>query len=302
MPVRSYRLLVPLLLLTFAAAGCGERGEPLGEVAQPYPVTVEGAGDQPTVVEEAPQRIVAVDAGSAELLRALGVGRRLVGVPAGVRAPRQAREVVRPTGQVDVGEIVRLEPDLIVATPGTDAVDIALARRESGARLYVQPDSSLDDVLQGTIELGSLVGEPARARQLRETMLTQVESAQARVAGEPVVSAFVDTGFFISIPQRSLLGDLIRRARGESAAGAAPGPEPLSRSRLRELDPDVYLATSESRVTLRSLRADPRTAELSAVREGRFVLLPSDLVLRPGPRIGRALEQVARALHPDAFG
>jgi iron complex transport system substrate-binding protein len=111
----------------------------------------------------------------------------------------------------------------------------------------------------------------------------------------------VDTGFFITIPQRSLLGDLIRRARGESAAGAAPGPEPLSRSRLRELDPDVYLATSESRVTLRSLRADPRTTELTAVQEGRFVLLPSDLVLRPGPRIGRALEQVARALHPDAF-
>ncbi len=300
--ITSRRLLLALVLLTFAAGGCGERSEPLGEVAQPYPVTVEGAGDRPTVVEEPPRRIVAVDAGGAELLRALGVGRRLVGVPAGVRPPRRAREVVRPTGQVDVSEVVRLEPDLIVATPRTDAVDIALARRESGARLYVQPDSSVKDVLRGTIELGFLVGEPARARQLKETMLTQVESAQARVAGEAVVSAFVDTGFFITIPQRSLLGDLIRRARGESAAGTAPGPEPLSRARLRELDPDVYLATSESHVTLRSLRADPRTAELTAVKEGRFVLLPSDLVLRPGPRIGRALEQVARALHPDAFG
>jgi iron complex transport system substrate-binding protein len=301
-PAILRRLLVPLVLLAFVATGCGERSEPLGEVSQPYPVTVEGAGDQPTVVEEPPRRIVAVDAGSAELLRALGVGRRLVGIPAGVRASRRAREVLRPTGEVDVGEVVRLEPDLIVATPRTDALDVALARRESGARLYVQPDSSVNDVLRGTIELGFLVGEPVRARQLRERILTQVESAQARVAGEPVVSAFVDTGFFITIPQRSLLGDLIRRARGESAAGAAPRPEPISRSRLRQLDPDVYLATSESRVTLRRLRADPRTAELTAVQQGRFVLLPSDLVLRPGPRIGRALEQVARALHPDAFG
>jgi iron complex transport system substrate-binding protein len=297
-----HRPVVPLVLLAFVATGCGERSEPLGEVAQPYPVTVEGAGDRPTVVEEPPRRIVAVDAGSAELLLALGAGRRVVGVPAGAPAGRAAREVVRPTGQVDVGEVVRLDPDLIVATPGTDALDVALAQRESGARLYVQPDSSVDDVVQGTIELGFLVGEPARARQLRERMLAQVESAQARVAAAPFVSAFVDTGFFITIPQRSLLGDLIRRARGESVAGAAPGPEPFSLSRLRQLDPDVYLATSESRVTLRRLRADPRTAELTAVRRGRFVLLPSDLVLRPGPRIARALERVARALHPDASG
>lgn len=301
LPVILQRLRPLLLLAALLAAGCGERSEPLGEVPQPYPVTVQGAGDQPTVVEEPPRRIVAVDAGSAELLRALGVGRRLVGVPPGVRPTGRAREVVRPTGQVDVDEVVRLEPDLIVATPRADALDVARAQRESGARLYVQPDSSVDDVLRGTIELGFLVGEPVRARQLREEMLAQVERAQARVAEEPVVSAFVDTGFFITIPQRSLLGDLIRRAHGESVAGAAPGPDPVSPSRLRQLDPDVYLATSESRVTLQRLRADPRTADLSAVEQGRFVLLPSDLVLRPGPRIGRALDQVARALHPDAF-
>jgi iron complex transport system substrate-binding protein len=296
------RLLVPLVLAAVVAAGCGERSEPLGEVTQPYPVTVQGAGDQPTVVEAPPRRIVAVDAGSAELLRALRVGRRLVGVPAGLRAGGRAQEVVRPTGQLDVGEVIRLEPDLIVGTPGTDALDVARAQRESGARLYVQPDSSVDDVLRGTIELGFLVGEPARARQLKARMQTQVERVEARVVEEPVVSAFVDTGFFITIPQRSLLGDLIRRARGESVADAAPGPEPFPVSRLRQLDPDVYLATRESRVTLQSLRADPRTRQLNAVQEGRFVLLPSDLVLRPGPRVGQALERVARALHPDAFG
>ena len=29
--------------------------------------------------------------------------------------------------------------------------------------------------------------------------------------------------------------------------------------------------------------------------------LPADLVARPGPRVGDALERVARALHPNAF-
>lgn len=281
------------------AVGCGERSEPLGEVVQPYPVTVQGGGDQPTVVEEPPRRIVALDAGSAELLRALRVGRRLVGVPAGVDAGRRAREVVGPTGQVDVRRVVRLDPDLIVATPGADAVDVGLAQRESGARVYIQPDASVQEVLRSTTELGFLVGEPVRARQLRARMRSEVERVESRVAAEPVASAFVDTGFFVTIPERSLVGDLIRRARGESVAGAA-GPEPFPRERLQRLDPDVYLAT-DPRITLRRLRADPETAELTAVQEGRFAHLPSDLVFRPGPGIGEALEQVARALHPDAF-
>ena len=63
----------------------------------------------------------------------------------------------------------------------------------------------------------------------------------------------------------------------------------------------MYLATSDSRVTLADLRRNPQTARLTAVREGRFAVLSSDLVNRAGPRIGTALEQVAEALHPDAF-
>ena len=295
-------LLAPFAVAAVAAVGCGERSEPLGDIAQPYPVTVQGAGDQPTVLEGPPRRIVALDGGSAELLRALGARDRLVGVPAGVRAAGRLPEVVSRNGQVDVGDVVGLEPDLLVATPGADALDVALAQRESGAALYVQPDSSVDAVATGAQELGFLVGEPVRARELVTRMRNRVESAESRIAGEPVVTVFVDTGFFISIPERSLLGDLVRRAHGESVGGAAPGPEPVPLTRLRSLDPDVYLATSESRVTLEGLRNDPRTASLTAVQEGRFVLLPSDLVLRPGPRVGAALERVARALHPDAFG
>ena len=67
------------------------------------------------------------------------------------------------------------------------------------------------------------------------------------------------------------------------------------------LDPEVYLATSDSRVTLRSLRRDPETAKLTAVENARFRVLPSDLVQRAGPYVAQALERVARALHPDAF-
>ncbi len=99
-----------LLLAALALGGCGERGEPLGELPA-YPATVEGAGDEPTVVEVAPQRIAALTPAAAELVVALGAGGQLVGVPSGLDLPEAAgaARVVRPSGRVDA-DAVRTSP------------------------------------------------------------------------------------------------------------------------------------------------------------------------------------------------
>ena len=306
--VVSPRPLLAALVALLAAAGCGERDEPLGDLEQRYPVTVQGAADRPAVATEQPQRVVALDAGAAELVLALGARERLVGVPAGMRrgdgpgeAPPDAQETTGGALQVRTDVIRRLEPDLIVASATTDLLDRTRIQRQTGAVLYVQPGSSVDDVLRATLEIGTLLGEPVEARRLAADIRARVAAVEERIAGEPAVTAFVDTGFFITVPRRSLLGDLLVRAGGESVAGPTPGPEPFPPARLRSLAPDVYLATSDSGVTLASLRSDPRVADLRAVRRERFAILPSALVNRAGPRIGQALERVAEALHPDAF-
>ncbi|HSE82294.1 MAG TPA: ABC transporter substrate-binding protein [Gaiellaceae bacterium] len=296
------------LALLLGAAACGERSEPLGELEQPYPVTVRGAGEEPAIVPSRPERIVALDAGAAELIIALGARDRLVGIPAGIpkgdgprQAPPSAVEVVSPSLRIRTDEVVELEPDLLVAAPTTDQLDVSRIRRETEAPLYVQPGSSVDDVLRAALELGFLVGEPVNARALASRIRSDVAVVEDRIADEPVPTTFVDTGFFVTVPLRSLLGDMIVRAGGESIAGETPGVDPVPLSRILRLDPHVYLATSDSRVTLRTLRDDPRTRKLTAVEDGRVRVLPSDLVQRAGPNVAQALERVAKALHPDAF-
>lgn len=295
-------MLLGFLVLALLAAGCGERAEPLGDLPAAYPVTVRGAGDEPTQVARLPKRVVALSPGATELMVSMGVGERLVGAPLDVPGtPARVAPVVTRGGQIDVAEVGRLRPDLIVATTSTDPVDAARAARETGAALYVQPSDSIADVKRGTIELGFLVGEPARARQLATRVERRIATVQARVADAPIVTVFVDTGLFVTISERSLLGELVRRAGGRSVAGKTPGLEPFDLERLTQLDPDVYLATSDSMVTLRRLRTNRETRRLRAVRRGRFVILPADLVTSAGPRLPAGLAAVARALHPDAF-
>ena len=112
------------------------------------------------------------------------------------------------------------------------------------------------------------------------------------------MTTFVDTGGFATISSRTLLGDLIELAHGTSVAGASPEQGPFPIKRLRELDPDVYLATAGSGVTLKQLRARAGVKRLRAVRAGRFAVLPAEATVA-GPQIGEALEQVARILHPQ---
>jgi iron complex transport system substrate-binding protein len=294
--VRRRPLACALVATAALVVGCGERAEPVGDLSAEYPVAVRGAGDRPTVATTAPERIVALDPGSAELIAALGVAERLVGMPAGVEGTA-ATKVVSAVGRVNVDAVVRLDPDLVVGTPSTDPLDLARATRESGGVSYVQPAASVAEVERGALELGFLLDRAPEARRLVARIRRGVAAVEAPIAARKVVPVFVDTGFLITVSDRSLAGDLVRRARGRSVAGPNPGPEPLEPCDVVRLGARVVLAVS-------SRNEQTPAEEFTSCPNGRRVRtahVPPDLVLRAGPRIIEALEAVAHALHPDAF-
>ena len=272
-------------LLLLAGTACGERKEPTGALAESYPVTVQGGGDRATVVNSAPHRIVPVGAGPRQILRSLGLGRRIV--------PVNDTLVGLPL----VDAIRKAKPSLIVASSGTDPLDLARARAATKAQVYVEPSSSLDDVVQGIGEIGLITGTPIEARRLTAAIQARRRAVATRLAGTNVVTAFVDDGDFSTVSSRGLLGDLVAEAHGRSVAGASPEQGPFPLQRLRQLDPDFYLATAASGRTLRQLRSRPGTRGLRAVKAGHFALLPPEASVA-GPAVGTALVEVARILHP----
>jgi ABC-type Fe3+-hydroxamate transport system substrate-binding protein len=282
-------LLPVAAALLLAGTACGERTEPTGALVQDYPVTVQGAGDRPTVVQSAPRRIVPVGAGPRAVLEQLGLGKRVV--------PVNDTLVGLPL----VGAIRHAHPDLIVASSETDPLDLARARSATGAAVYVEPANSLSDVVDAVGDIGLLTGAPVQARRLTAAIESQRRAVRTKVAGTPVVTAFVDAGGFSTVSSRSLLGDLLELAHGRNVAGPSPEQGPFPFTRLAQLNPEVYLATAGSGRTLHQLRAQAATRRLRAVRSGRFATLPADASVA-GPQAGQALAQIARILHPDASG
>ena len=281
-------LLAAALLVLVTASACGERKEPTGALVQVFPVTVHGAGEGATVVGSAPKRIVPVGAGPRQILKALGLQKRTVTVNDTL------------VGLPLVGAIRHAKPDLIIASSDTDPLDLARARTATQANVYAEPSSSLDDVVKAIGDIGLVTGRPIRARRLTAAIEARRKAVARALATARVVKVFVDDGDFSTISARSLLGDLIGQAKGSNVAGPSPEQGPFPLGRLRRLDPDVYLATAGSGRTLKQLRSNAAAKRLRAVRTGRFAILPSDANVA-GPRVGRALEQVARLLHPDAL-
>ena len=281
-------LLLGAFVVLAAGTACGERSEPTGATLHVYPVTVQGAAEPSTVLSRPPRRIVPLGPGPRRILRALGLERRAISVNEDL------------VGLSLVAQIRKARPDLIIASGDADPLDLARARSATHAAVYVQPDTSLDDVVRSIDDIGLLTGRPVAARKVSAAVVRAQHRIAARLSGYPVVATFVDLGDFSTIGTRSQRGSLVTAARGKDVAGTTPEQGPFPLSRLARLNPRAYVATSGSGTSLKKLRSDPRTKRLAAVRSGRFGIVRGSLV-QPGPQVGAALEQVARILHPDAF-
>ena len=272
--------------LLLGATACGERAEPTGETAPLYPVTVQSANDRPVVAKKPAARIAVLDAPAETILDELGVGGRVV--------------FHAPPNQVDFAKLRRSRPDLVVASETADLRTLSRAARFTGAQVYTTPGDSIHQVEHAITQLGLLTGSPLAARRLVRRIETERRRVDTRLARVPSVSVFVDTGFFTTVSDQSLIGDVIREAHGTNVAGDNADGGPVDTSELRQLDPDVYLATSDTDLTLQDLRKNPQTRRLRAIKNGRFAVADA-VLLEPGPNIGEGLAQVARLLHPDAF-
>ena len=265
------------------ATACGERSEPTGADAHLYPVTIT-TGDRPISIERPAQRIAVLDQTSEQLVRAVGAGKRIVAV----------------TPSVSVAFLRRRRPDLIVASDTVDEQALSRAAAATHADVYAAPGDSIRQVERAVTQLGLLTGEPVRARAVVRRIERKRHAIDTALAHVPAVNVFVDTGLMTTVPDQSLIGDVLSEAHARNVAGDDAAAGPVNPVDLARLDPDIYVVTADTMTTLADLRRNPATRRLRAVREGRFVVLDQDLLV-PGPRIGDGLDQVARLLHPDAF-
>jgi len=262
------------------------------------------AGTAPpgAAVPHAAQRIVSLTPALTETLFAVGAGSRVVGVTQFCDFPPQAKTLPKIGGYVNpsVEAVLALKPDLVVVSPGPGNRDAALAMRRAGLRVEIVPAETLEESLAAIESVARLTGDEAAGRNVASAVRARMDAVSRRVAGRPRVRALfcIQTDPIIVAGRDTLPSQLLELAGGTNVIDAVRYPR-VDVEAVAAAKPALIL---QARMDLASGDAHDealfwkRWPSIPAVAQGRVVVLPDDLTLRPGPRVGEAVEELASIL------
>jgi iron complex transport system substrate-binding protein len=283
-----------------------------GEPTPAFPRTVIDGLGREVVIETPPQRIASVTLGSDEILLSLVGPERLLGVtyfakdPAISNIADQLQDIQHTDLASNPEYLISLDADLIIlaAYNNPAALDQLL---DADEQVFVLAEfNTLDEIRTNIRLLGQVTGEEQRAEDLIAEMDGRLAAVQEAVAGqEPVRVLYYEPGG-ITYGPGSTVDEIITLAGGVNvAAEAGLDPYPLIDAEfVLAADPDVILLggwfTGQSD-PIATFTGDPAFRTLRAVQEGRVIPINDAHMTNVSHYIALGVEDVARALYPDAF-
>lgn len=257
------------------------------------------------------QRIVALGGPITEIVYALGAEDRLVGIDASSVYPAAAQEDLPSVGyfrQVPAEGVLSLGPTLVLASEETGPPATLDQLRSAGVEVAVIPGASSVDEAKAKIRaVAEALNLQAKGAALIEEM--EADLAEARALREDATSAprvlFIyarGAGTMQVAGDGSSAGAMIELAGAENAITGFEGYKPMTAEAVAAAAPDAILMLSrglESIGGVKGLLEQPGIALTPAGENRRIAQMDDLLLLGFGPRLGTAVLELTRKLHPE---
>jgi len=307
---------VVLLVLSAVAPAAGAASavgaQDGGTLECEFPLTESDASGHEVTVDAEPERVVTLNPSAAQTMWEIGGREKVVGISqfGGYLEGADSREVVTSgfPSTVNVEQVISLEPDLVLA-PNTINNDTVQQIRGAGIAVYrFELADSIDSIYNKTQLIGRLTGECAGAEETVTQMRDRVQTVEEAVAGEQKPSVYWGTEAGFTAGPNTFVGQIIERAGGQNIAAEAnsqravpaalrgvhrrPGPRVRRRQRLP--------GTAGQRVPLVHPQ-DSVIRNTTAWEEGNIVVVDTNHLSQPAPRIVEPMTQMAQAFHPEVY-
>ncbi len=295
-------------------------------IEKKFPVTVIDALGRAITIEKPPQHVVSLAPSITEILFALGLGNRIVGVDSYSNYPPEVKELeekgrIRVVGSYwnpDIEKILSLRPDLVIADVGAHARLKATFESYGLRVLYVHGGSakSLKDVYSDIQLIATVFGIEDRGAKLAASISSAIDAIKENLskANATRVKVFLllsppAYGFWTT-GSGTYLNELIQLAGGINVFSDKYGWIQVSREEILKRDPQVIIvclmgSKEDAKKVFEQIVNDDALSKTRAVKEKRIYIVTGDaddLLMRPGPRVAKALRLLAQMLHPDVFG
>lgn len=248
-----------------------------------------------------PRRIVSGTPAVTEILFALGLEERVVGVTTNCNYPPAVRHKERIGGfSLNLERIAALKPDLVVLQEELQGREISRLKK-FGLPVQTVKAGTIADLLVSIVDLGKVTGQERQANLLVSRLNAQLKgqpvSFNQIVERRPKVLVLVGYQPLVVGGGGSFIDEIIRYAGAENIAGRSRTAYPhYSFEELLRIDPE-YLVIPRGLVPLSELQSDGRWKKLAAVRYDKVLFIDPDVISRPGPRVGEAVERISRFVY-----
>jgi iron complex transport system substrate-binding protein len=266
-----------------------------------------GCGGKPPSSPTRP-RVVSLSPSTTEAVFAIGAGHLLVGRSRFCDHPKEVDSLPSVGGFADpnIEAILGLSPTLIVGARGPAGPGLEERLKAHGLDTYFPETESFAQIGAMLLGLGGKLGRSAEATVTanRIDLMRKAVTTAAKDLPAPRTVMLFDTGPIVVAGPGGFPDEMLRLARAENVITEGGAYPTIGLERLVALDPDVLLdgatAGVEGASALAAKRDAPGWKALRAFANGRVHPL-SSAVLRPGPRIGDGLRELARAVHGSAI-
>jgi ABC-type Fe3+-hydroxamate transport system substrate-binding protein len=247
-----------------------------------------------------PRSIVSLVPSLTEALFAMGLSEQIAG---------RTKYCVEPAGQIDrtpvvggtknpdVERIIKLQPDLVIASAEENVREHVEALIGAGLAVYVSLPTTVRRAVAELHDLALLAGRAAEAEPWLSEATSLLQQLEYRAANRKTVRYFCPIWRrpYMTAAADTYMSDLLRLCGGENIFDGGPARYyPVDLEEAARRSPDVILLPSEPYpFSTKHLPEIMAFDQVPAVRAGRVHLIDGQWITWYGPRIAPSLQAVA---------
>ena len=265
-------------------------------------------------VHAAPQRVISTSPAITEILFALGVGNKVVGVTDFCSYPKEACILPSIGGPLNPSTEtwISLKPDLIIIQEDSEII-------QKNANIFKIPSltvsvSNLKDILISIQAIADSLEVPKIGRQLTDKIKIKINDYRIQLKQlkpRQVLMLLSDTNDpsrdLYAVGRETFLNELLTIAGGENVLPHTMAKYPkISKEFIIAKSPEVIIEIgpksnlSNDGILVRK-KAWGKYPTLRAVKNDRLYFIGADYILIPGPRLVNILDDLTRNIHPELF-
>ena len=326
------KLLSFFLVLTFiiTVAGCGRANSSKNaqpEITSPNsaipqettipgltskseaPVIVTDSRGVEIIFDKSPEKVITLMPSNTEILYALGSGEQIIAVSEYCNYPEDtANKQKFPTGeQLDIEVLIALKPDAVLIGSMSAMDDQIKQLEDSGIKVIVTEANNLSDTYKVINLIGTVMGKQTEATKLVEDMEKGFEEIRENVKDKTSSTVYVEVsplqyGLW-SGGKNTFIQELMDIIGAKNIFDDIEGWKAVSEEQVLARNPAIILTTASPLTGIEDpvgeISARANWSGVDAIKNKKVLMLDSDMITRPGPRLLDAAKELVKAVYAE---